>query len=544
LGTYGWHYDEPFYGAEALDACTQLVPGVAERAPSANAFIATTLIMRRLPSLTMARWNFDSGLPLARCLAGTPLLLFKFDPVRSRVPYALITILGLFYVCRYARTIAEFFNEETTWPRPSKAAQDIGLIVTILLISVSPTCFFQAHFVMPQTISFLLLSMACQTMASGFIQNRPSRTAWAMVLFVTAIILNYQNLLLAPFIVFNLLFFGLACGRRFEAGSAFVVLCGLLAAFVGICRDGLISAFGINVAGARASSLASAPLADRIGELWERLNTIVDLVGVPAVLCVTGCLLAVAFGAARSGPKRIWHPSRFAMYCAGTAITALTVPGLFLFSSNQSSAVKYLIAVPVLVSPLFLVALTRLIALLTTSIGSEPLSTSRAFINTALALVAVIALVGSLGNACVSRFAWNYDYEGIMRQWIPVLYAGQAKGLVFGSDWYQHTFAFTGGDLTLSRDFAYVPPGQLPERPQGMYSAIRLVNDPSRDYWTDPTLTSRPFDYAAFLKERDHRLDTLRPFVLSATLAAVGAFVALHCVATGLFRRREARSKE
>jgi hypothetical protein len=372
---------------------------------------------------------------LARCLAGTPLLLFKFDPVRSRVPYALITILGLFY-------------------------------------------------------------------------------------------------------------FGLACGRRFEAGSAFVVLCGLLAAFVGICRDGLISAFGINVAGARASSLASAPLADRIGELWERLNTIVDLVGVPAVLCVTGCLLAVAFGAARSGPKRIWHPSRFAMYCAGTAITALTVPGLFLFSSNQSSAVKYLIAVPVLVSPLFLVALTRLIALLTTSIGSEPLSTSRAFINTALALVAVIALVGSLGNACVSRFAWNYDYEGIMRQWIPVLYAGQAKGLVFGSDWYQHTFAFTGGDLTLSRDFAYVPPGQLPERPQGMYSAIRLVNDPSRDYWTDPTLTSRPFDYAAFLKERDHRLDTLRPFVLSATLAAVGAFVALHCVATGLFRRREARSKE
>jgi hypothetical protein len=109
-----------------------------------------------------------------------------------------------------------------------------------------------------------------------------------MVLFVAAIILNYQNLLLAPFVVFNLLFFALAYGRKVEASSAFVVFGCLLGAFVVFCRDYLISSFGINVTGRHGANAGSVPTDDRIGRLCERLGTIVSLLGVPSTFAIAG----------------------------------------------------------------------------------------------------------------------------------------------------------------------------------------------------------------------------------------------------------------
>jgi hypothetical protein len=498
-------------------------------------------MIKRLPDLTMIGWSFDSGHPVARALVGVPLLLFNFDPVWSRVPYAAVTLLALFYMARYIRLITGFFGREESGPRGSEGVRDVSLIATVLLIAVSPTCFFQAHFVVPQTVSFLLLAMACHALARGFIDRRASQTIRAMVLFVAAIILNYQNLLLAPFVVFNLLFFALAYGRKVEASSAFVVFGCLLGAFVVFCRDYLISSFGINVTGRHGANAGSVPTDDRIGRLCERLGTIVSLLGVPSTFAIAGCLLAAGFGLAWSHRTLDRRRSLFLIYAFGTGTSALAVPGLFLVSSNEFSAAKYLVDVLVMTSPLFSMAVTRIVALVTASVSFERLSPVRDFLNLALVVVALVAVVSYQEKASLSRFAGNFEYEAIMRQWIPVLYAGRERGLVFGSDWHQHTFAFTGGDLKLFRDFAYVPPSQLPDRPEGKYSAIRLVEDPSKDYWTDPALNFAQFDYARFLRERDRRLDALKPFMSSGTLVVLGGFVALNGLACVGFRRKAAR---
>ena len=375
-------------------------------------------------------------------------------------------------------------------------------------------------------------------MAKGFIQKRPTQTGWAMALFIGAIVLNYQNLLLVPFIIFNLLFFGLTQGRMWQAGPASAVFCGLLGAFVVFCRNNLISAFGMNVTGAHAASTDEVLLADHIHSLTARLITIFVLVGVPTLVCVTGCLVVTGLKLLRSGLKFNWHHSHFSNYAAGTGITALTIPGLFLVSSNQSSAVKYLIDVLVMVSPLFLVAVTRTIGLVTASIDSKRLGLTRRLVNMGLVMAPLIALVSYMGNNCLSRFAWNYDYEGIMKRWIPLVYAGKAKGLVFGSDWYPQTFVFAGGDLALDKDFAFVNPRQLPERPEGKYGAIRMADEASRDYWTDPTLVLSQFDYLRFLRERDSRLDAIRPFLICGLLIVLVPFVALHFLATTGFPHR------
>jgi hypothetical protein len=505
-----------------------------------SSFTAITTIIKRLPDVTMVGWSFDSGLPVARALVGIPLLLFNFDPVWSRVPYAAITLLALFYMARYMRLIMGFLGREESGFQVSREVRNVSLIATVLLIAVSPTCFFQAHFVVPQTVSFLLLAMACHALAKGFIDRRASQTIRAMVLFVAAIILNYQNLLLAPFVVFNLLFFAMAYGRKVEASSAFVVFGCLLGALVVFCRDYLISSFGINVVGLHANT-GSVPVEDRIGRLCERLGAIVSLLGVPWTLAIAGCLLAAGFGLARSHRMIDRRRSRFLIYAFGTGTSALAVPGLFLVSSNESSAAKYLIDVLLVTSPLFFMAVTRIVALVTTSVGFKRLSPVRAFLNLSLVVVALVAIVSYQENASMNQFAWNFEYESIMKQWIPVLYAGRERGLVFGSDWYQHTFAFTGGDMKLFRDFEYVPSWQLPDRPEGKYSAIRLVDDPSKDYWTDPALNFAQFDYARFLRERDRRLDALKPFMSSGTLVVLGGFVALNGLACVGFRRKAAR---
>ncbi len=540
LGTYGWQYDEPFYSAEALDFYTQLVPMGPKGPASVSVFTAITGMIKRLPDVTMVGWSFDSGLPVARALVGVPLLLFKFDPVWSRVPYAAVTLLALFYMARYMRLITGFFGREEGGSHGSEGVRNVSLIATMLLIAVSPTCFFQAHFVVPQTVSFLLLAMACHALAKGFIDRRASQTIRAMVLFLAAIILNYQNLLLAPFVVFNLLFFGLAYERKVEASSAFVVFGGLLGALVVFCRDYLISSFGLNVTGHHGGNTGSVPADDRIGRLCERLGALVSLLGVPSTLAIAGCLLAAGFGLAWGHRTVGRSRSRFLIYAFGTATSALAVPGLFMVSSNESSAAKYLIDVLLMTSPLFFMAVARIVALVTTSVSHKSLSPVRAFLNLALVVVALVATVSCQEKASLSRFAGNFEYEAVMRQWIPVLYAGRERGLVFGSDWYQHTFAFTGGGMELFRDFAYVPAWQLPDRPEGRYSAIRLVDDPSKDYWTDQALTFAQFDYARFLRERDRRLDSLKPFMFSGTLVVLGGFVALNGFACVRFRRKAA----
>jgi hypothetical protein len=96
-------------------------------------------MIKRLPDLTMIGWSFDSGHPVARALVGVPLLLFNFDPVWSRVPYAAVTLLALFYMARYIRLITGFFGREESGPRGSEGVRDVSLIATVLLIAVSPT---------------------------------------------------------------------------------------------------------------------------------------------------------------------------------------------------------------------------------------------------------------------------------------------------------------------------------------------------------------------------------------------------------------------
>lgn len=537
LGTYGWYYDEPFYAAQSLDFYRQLVPSGADQTVPMGTFAAAAAILNRLPEVTMSAWSFDSGLPLGRAPIGAPLLLFKFDPVWSRVPFVIVTVLAVFYLSRYLRIMAGFFEDEGTARREPGWVREVSLITTVLLIAVSPTCFFQARFGMPQTISVLLLAMGCYAMAKGFVERRAIQTVRAMALFVAAMVLNYQNVLIAPFVVFSLLFFGLVCGRKVEAVSALVVFCLLGTGFVACCRDYLVSAFAINVTGLSAGSSESSSIMDGVARLGNRLNTIAGLLGVPVIVCVTAGLLFAVIGATRSGAKAFVRRSRFSIYAAGTGLTALTVPGLFLVSDNNTSAAKYLVDVLIVLAPVFLMAVIRIVGWVTASMSSRQLSPARVCLNAALLAVGVVLLIHNLGQNCVNRFAANLNYEAIMKEWIPVFYAGKEKGLVFGSDWYQHTFAFTGGGVTLSRDFAYVPAWRLPERPQGKYGAIRLVNDPSKDYWTDPALTFGQFDYARFLRERDNRLNALRPSVLSRTLMALGAFVALNALASVNLRR-------
>ncbi len=467
------HWDEPFYVGEAVSLLGRFS-------------LSWDYLINYIRT-----WSWDSGFALSRSLNGFGYILSNGDVTLWRLPSVLAGLLASVFIYKYVRNISDIAVKRGWIRKPPVHLARWAALLTVALVALSRTFLFNTHFALPPVVSLLALAAGLYLLTEGIKRSSSRRMIAAALVLAFAGVNNYMYLALLPAVVFLAWFLGRKESQSKLSGKFLKIYLGAVVAYVAVMFQGMLASMATNVGAAGAAAGAA-------GLLHRLLFVLPQGMGPAALLAVAG-LVAVWLSRDKKDLKLLF---------AGLFAAVLPLLGVFLVSANETSYIKYVVSVLVVLAPLIYYGLLRLLGLVKKAFSRIPRPWLR-FAAWGAGLCALWAALWGLGQNSVDSVmqAAYLDFGRILADWVPLLEACSRDNLHFLTEFSHHITGLSGGryvfdmnDVPGSTVWDVFQQGVPNPVPPDM-GAIRYFARPDLDY-TAPGLQAAPVDMNAWYAAR------------------------------------------